>query len=959
MAGYLVGLDINDVAAETFSGNASTTAFTLAAAGTTNSTGVYILGVKQVPSTDYSVSGTTLTFTAAPPSGTNNISVVYTKPAIVNTPADGTITTAKLSGALVTPGTLDVNGQELILDADADTSITADTDDQIDIKISGADDFQFTANTFTALSGSTIVGAVDVNGAELILDADADTSITADTDDQIDVKIAGADDFRFTANNFNVLSGSTLTIDSGATITNSGTATNFGVDPESAYAGVLQTNANFVDLVIFGPSVDGRPWNGLWNKATVFSSLMLATIEDEGSNTEINVWDLTQQSAGAISTTPLATVDLASAATPTQIAACMGYLIVSSEDGIHIIDPHSGAWAERTSGWPKTLTTSTVPPINYAPIGVAAGFPDDKGGSADFDPRTGGPLPVFGGTFANGSAKESFILKDGEVWEITGGGSATGNAGTAIISGGRLLSNYDDDQMRQQTIDHFIANVTVNPPYMFTSNEFASIAAAADAIGSSGELTALGSGEGLGLVTFPSSSLGVTSGEGIDQSMNANITRAYNTGYIVSGGNSPVGVWLANSNTADRGFRANTLTNSGTVTEAAVESGAELKGYSGFSSSNRLNRTSDADWDVIGTGSAYLSVWFKSAGNSGVEEFHGFNNSGGTVRLQIKLNASGVVQATDDGATANNYLQSGFALDDGVWHKMDFVRVSSTERYLYVDGVFVTSSTSDSGSLSDSGNLPYAIGIDARDNSTSPATTCSLALAKLSTSRMPTARQIRQMYDAEKPMFVANAECLLQSGSTDAVLDVDVDPLTGKVLVTQTDAITVFKRGGLVVDSKPTVNSGNSEKGKLWGDLRVEQNSANIYVTAPAVDQRQVNEMVRGLANDLPAGADMSKAKAWCSWIGAGSPTIASSYNIKSITDNGVGDFTFNFAVPFKNDSYSAVGASRIASNYNFICFRNQEYKRTHAEVYVVPHSGSTIDDVGGTVLFFGELENE
>ena len=50
----------------------------------------------------------------------------------------------------------DLNGQEFILDADADTSISADTDDQIDIKISGADDFQFTANTFTAQSGSTI-----------------------------------------------------------------------------------------------------------------------------------------------------------------------------------------------------------------------------------------------------------------------------------------------------------------------------------------------------------------------------------------------------------------------------------------------------------------------------------------------------------------------------------------------------------------------------------------------------------------------------------------------------------------------------------------------------------------------------------------------------------------------------------------------------------------------------------
>ena len=54
-------------------------------------------------------------------------------------------------------GAHDLNGEVLTLDADADTTITADTDDQIDIAIAGADDFRFTANTFTALSGSSVV----------------------------------------------------------------------------------------------------------------------------------------------------------------------------------------------------------------------------------------------------------------------------------------------------------------------------------------------------------------------------------------------------------------------------------------------------------------------------------------------------------------------------------------------------------------------------------------------------------------------------------------------------------------------------------------------------------------------------------------------------------------------------------------------------------------------------------
>jgi hypothetical protein len=82
----------------------------------------------------------------------------------------------------------------------------------------------------------------DLNGEELILDVDGDTSITADTDDQIDFKVAGADDLRMTANAVNVLSGTTLTIDSGATIANSGTATGFGTAADDISTGDAAVN---------------------------------------------------------------------------------------------------------------------------------------------------------------------------------------------------------------------------------------------------------------------------------------------------------------------------------------------------------------------------------------------------------------------------------------------------------------------------------------------------------------------------------------------------------------------------------------------------------------------------------------------------------------------------------------------------------------------------------------------
>jgi hypothetical protein len=226
----------------------------------------------------------------------------------------------------------------------------------------------------------------------------------------------------------------------------------------------------------------------------------------------------------------------------------------------------------------------------------------------------------------------------------------------------------------------------------------------------------------------------------------------------------------------------------------------------------------------------------------------------------------------------------------------------------------------------------------------------SLSLARLSATT-PTATQIRQMYDAEKGMFVASAECLLQSGSTDAVLDVDVDPLSGKVIVTQTDAITIFD--GLVVDSKPTVNSGASEKGKLWGDLRTEQNAANAYVTAPATDQRQVNEMVRGLASDLPAGPDLSKAKAWISAECTGTPSIHASYNVKSVTDTATGKLTVTFAVPFKHDKYVSVHTSD--GGYSEF----GELEVDDIQIKTRNSSGSLVDPSEITAVFFGELENE
>jgi len=109
-------------------------------------------------------------------------------------------------------GAHDLNGEVLTLDADADTTITADTDDQIDIAIAGADDFRFTANTFTALSGSSVV----IPDGGLTLGSTAVTSTAAELNILDGVTSTAAelnilDGVTSTAAELNILDGVTAT----------------------------------------------------------------------------------------------------------------------------------------------------------------------------------------------------------------------------------------------------------------------------------------------------------------------------------------------------------------------------------------------------------------------------------------------------------------------------------------------------------------------------------------------------------------------------------------------------------------------------------------------------------------------------------------------------------------------------------------------------------------------------
>jgi hypothetical protein len=134
---------------DTFSGNGSTVAFTMSVApANTSSILVAVTGVVQDPST-YSVSGTTLTFSAAPPSGTSNISVRY-----LGIPASGVTTTAYRT---VTDTTATA-GQTTF-------TIPSYTVGYVDVFRNGV---RLAAADFTATTGTTIVLASAASAGDTI-----------------------------------------------------------------------------------------------------------------------------------------------------------------------------------------------------------------------------------------------------------------------------------------------------------------------------------------------------------------------------------------------------------------------------------------------------------------------------------------------------------------------------------------------------------------------------------------------------------------------------------------------------------------------------------------------------------------------------------------------------------------------------------------------------------------------
>lgn len=175
-------INSSSVVTQTFSGNGVQTAFTLASTpDSLQSLEVFISGVRQSPTADYTFSGTTLTFVAgAPISGTNNVFVRWITSINSATPSDGSVTQVKIDSTY--ESTLLKSGTNQTITGVKRGTIVADNDLSFDMNASN--NFSCTTSgtgtlTFTNITSGQAGFILLTNSSNHTIAAAATTKISS------------------------------------------------------------------------------------------------------------------------------------------------------------------------------------------------------------------------------------------------------------------------------------------------------------------------------------------------------------------------------------------------------------------------------------------------------------------------------------------------------------------------------------------------------------------------------------------------------------------------------------------------------------------------------------------------------------------------------------------------------------------------------------------------------------
>ena len=234
----------------------------------------------------------------------------------------------------------------------------------------------------------------------------------------------------------------------------------------------------------------------------------------------------------------------------------------------------------------------------------------------------------------------------------------------------------------------------------------------------------------------------------------------------------------------DRSVNNNGLQVFGTVTKTAVATGAELVGYSGFSTSNYLQQPYNSDLD-FGTGDFALMCWaYTSSSSYGIHETY-ISRAGRAFDISkttLENYRFYITPATYISTTSVNY---------NTWVHIVALRRNG-RCSIYIDGIEQASGTVTTNiapGYSDDDQL--MIGLRRASGLSQPSTNSKLALARISATA-PSEEQIAKMYNDEKHLFQENAKATLY-GSSNAVTALAYDDDTELLHVGTSAGRSVFQ----------------------------------------------------------------------------------------------------------------------------------------------------------------------
>ena len=247
-----------------------------------------------------------------------------------------------------------------------------------------------------------------------------------------------------------------------------------------------------------------------------------------------------------------------------------------------------------------------------------------------------------------------------------------------------------------------------------------------------------------------------------------------------------------------------------------MATGAELKCISGFNTTTgytangtRLQQPYNSALDF--TGDWEISGWINGAATGDIT-IHWSDASGDNGwMLYHNASTSYFIDGTWDSYSSYMQTNSTSTLKSR-WVKFSYVCKSGTLQY-YLDGQAVTNSTNtkDISSWTLTNTSAHQLAIYAGN------TGHKVALLRISATA-PTASQIKEIYEAEKPMFQENAKCTL-NGSSDAVQCMAYDDSTDLLHVGTSGGRSTFQ-GLRRVDE----TSINTTEISAQGGMIVEEN---------------------------------------------------------------------------------------------------------------------------------------